>query len=332
MIVTLVIVSLFAQALTPEVIEHAQAGSAALDQGKFSVAIDEFKKVTELQPNSASGYVNLGDAYFRNGDYEHAIPVLEQGLKINPKLAGAEQTLGVSLLLIGNAAAAVPHLEKAPTPELLGLAYLETGRFMESVAAWQKVLSDHPNDLNALYYFSRATALASKQASDRLISLDRNSARTHEVIADRDTDMGRFADAVKEYTESVRLKSDVPGVHMALGRVMAATGNLKGAVEQFQEEAKLQPASADNYYFLGVSLIQHGLSKEALDALRRADELAPHSPGTLLALGKAALATGDSVQAEKSLTNVLTLVKDGDLAAQAHFQLSNLYRQSGKDG
>jgi tetratricopeptide (TPR) repeat protein len=301
-----------------------------LDQGKFSVAIEEFKKLTQLQPNSAPDYVNLGDAYFKNGNYELAIAALEQGLRLNPKLTGAEQTLGVSLLLLGNAAAAIPHLEKAPTPELLGLAYLETGKFMEAIGAWQKVLSDHPNDQNALYYLSRSTALASKQASDRLISLDRGSARAHEVMADRDTDMGRFADAVREYTESLRLKSDVPGVHMALGRAMAATGNLAGAVAEFQAEAKLQPANADNYYYLGIALLTHGLSKEAVEALGRADELAPDVPGTLLALGKAQQLTGDVSQAEKSLTKVLALVKDGDMAAQAHSELGGIYQKSGR--
>src|ERR1017187_6368724 len=93
---------LLLQSLTPEVIEHAQAGAAAQQQGRLDVAIQEFRRVTELQPNSAAGHANLGDAYFQNGEYGAAILELELALRLNPNLMGAHQTLGVALLVQGN--------------------------------------------------------------------------------------------------------------------------------------------------------------------------------------------------------------------------------------
>jgi tetratricopeptide (TPR) repeat protein len=330
MALALFFLSFLGQAITPEVIEHAKAGTAALEQGKLDIAIEEFRKVTELQPNSAPGYVNLGDAYFRNRNYDLAIPQLEHALKLNPNLLSAHQTLGVSLLVLGNAAEAIPHLERAPSAELLGLAYLETGRLADAIGAWQKALGEHPNDPDVLYFYSQATALASKQAFNRLLAIDPDSARAHEALADRDVEMGRLPDALKEYQASLRLKPYSPGVHLAAGKALVAAGNLPAAVLEFRTELSIRPSSAETYYYLGTTLIRQGQGSEALTALSRADQIAPNTPGTLLAISEAASLAGDKTRAENSLMKLLEVVKEGDLAAQAHLELADLYRKAGK--
>ena len=162
---------LFLQGLTPEVIEHAQAGVEAQKQGHFDVAVTEFRKVTELQPNSASGHANLGDAYFQTGDYAAAIPELETALRLNPNLIGTHQTLGVALLVQGDATGALPHLEKTHVPELLGLAYLETGKLGSAIMALHAALDRQPNDPDLLYYFSRATGMAGKRTFEQLAKM-----------------------------------------------------------------------------------------------------------------------------------------------------------------
>lgn len=331
MILALCFVALLAQGLTPEAIEHAQAGAAAMEQGKFTVAIGEFRKLTGLQPDTASGFANLGDAYFRNGNYDLAVPQLEHALKLQPNLLGAQQTLGVSLLLEGNAAEAISYLEKAPDAELLGLAYLETGRLADAIGAWQRALSEHPDDPDVLYYFSRATGLASKQALGRLMATDPGSARAHEAMADRDVDIGRLPEAIREYQESLRLKPDAPGVHLSAGKAFAAAGNWTAAVSEFRMESTLRPASAETFYYLGTALLKQGQASEALEALSRSNQLQPGTPGTLLATGKAAALAGDNAGAETFLKKLLEIDKENDLAAQAHFELAGIYRKSGRD-
>ena len=128
----------------------------------------EFRKVVELQPGVASGHANLGEAYFQNGDYGAAVPELQRALELNPNMMGTHQTLGVALLVQGNAEAAIPHLEKNHTPELLGAAYLETGRLGSAIMALQEALARQPNDADMLYYFGRATNLAAMRSLDRL--------------------------------------------------------------------------------------------------------------------------------------------------------------------
>ena len=381
---------LLLQSLTPEVIEHAQAGAAAQQQGRLDVAIQEFRRVTELQPNSAAGHANLGDAYFQNGEYGAAIPELELALRLNPNLMGAHQTLGVALLVQGNPEEALPHLEKMRTPELLGLAYLETGRLGSAITALQAALDRQPNDPDLLYYFGRATAfaskrtfdqlakvnpdlarkisaaadnesrppqdvvnlqqalakqpndadllfafsraaaLASRQAFDRILQSNANSARAHQVLAERYLESGRLPEAEREYAESLRLKPYTSNVHLALGDVFAAEGNWSAAVAQFRMESKLRPASADAFYSLGSVLLQQGQASGAVEELASADRLRPDTPQILLALGKAAFAANDAARAEASWIKLLGIDKESDLAASAHLELATLYRRAGR--
>ena len=53
-------------------------------------------------------------------------------------------------------------------------------------------------------------------------------------------------------------------------------------------------------------------------------------PETLYALGKAESLDGDVTAAEKFWLELLSIEKEGELAAQTHFALAALYRKQGK--
>jgi len=53
------------QTVSPEALQHLQAGADADKQRHFDVAIAEFKKVTELEPSFVDGFVNLDRPIWR---------------------------------------------------------------------------------------------------------------------------------------------------------------------------------------------------------------------------------------------------------------------------
>jgi tetratricopeptide (TPR) repeat protein len=380
---------LLLQALTPEIIEHAQAGAAAQKEGKWDVAIGEFRKVIELQPDSVSGHANLGESYFQGGDYGAAIPELERALQLNPNLMGTHQTLGVALLVQGSPEAALPHLEKTRTPELLGVAYLETERFGSAIMALQTALERQPGDPDMLYYLGRATALASKRSLDQLTKINPelarnglssdaesrlpqdvgelqkalakkpedpellaafsrsagraskqtfdlllqskpNSARAHQVLAERAAEGGRLREAAKEYAEALRIAPYAANVHLAFGDLLVALRDRPAAAVQYRMETQLRPLSAGGFYRLGSLLLQQGDLEVALEDLTCADILRPNSPQILQELGRAAFAANDIARAEASWVKLLDIEKTGALAATAHFELAMLYRRAGR--
>jgi tetratricopeptide (TPR) repeat protein len=318
------------QTVSPAVVRHVQAGMAAQKAGRLSEAIAEFKQVTELAPNLAAAFVNLGAAYMQNHEYGQAIDPLKRALQLNPELIGAGQMLGYALLAQGYSAEAIPYLEKAHVQDALGIAQLKTGKLSEAISNLQAALAKRPNDPELLYYLGRASGLLSKEAFDSLQTNYPDSARAHQALAENYAVLRQAPEAEKEYKEALKTRADTPGVHLALGRLYAAASEWPKAEAEYRAETKLEPGDAEAAYRLGDALLQEGKVKEASTELERADRLRPEMPETLYSLGKAASLAGDGSAAEKAWKQVIAIEEASSLAAQAHFSLAGLYRKQGK--
>jgi tetratricopeptide (TPR) repeat protein len=318
------------QTLSPEAAQHMQAGIAADKQKQFDVAITEFKKVTELEPTFADGFVGLGQTYMEKHDFASAVTPLKRALEVDPELAPAHQLLGYALLAQGYAAQAIPHLQKVQDRTGMGIAEIQTGQLAEAVANLQAALSERPNDQDLLYYLGRASGLLSKQSIDTLLAAYPDSARAHQALAENYFVLRQMPEAEKEYREALRLRPDTPELHLELGEVYAGAFQWAKAEEEFRAQAKLQPGNAEAAYRLGTALLEQGKAREARAELVRADKLMPDMPETLYSLGKAASLEGDTTAAEKEWTKLLTIEKETPLAGQAHFALAGLYRKQGK--
>lgn len=330
MIHILLMVWLAWQTASPEAMQHLQAGVEAEKQRHFETAITEFKKVTELEPKLADGFVNLGQAYMENRDYGSAIPALKRAVELAPDLAAAHQLLGYALLAQGYDAEAIPHLEKIHEQTALGIAQTNTGQLQKAVENLQAALAQHPNDPDLLYYLGRASGLLSKQAIDTLVAAYPDSARAHQALAENYYVLRQMPQAEKEFREALRLRPDTPELHLELGLVYAGSSQWSKAEEEFRAQTKMEPGNAEAAYRLGSALLQQGKAREARVELERSNHLLPDMPETLYSLGKAAALAGDSASAEKAWTKLLSMEKQSPLAAQTHFALAGLYRKQGK--
>ncbi len=319
------------QAVSPEAVSHAKAGTDALNQGRLTDAIGEFRKVTELAPELPAAFASLGQAYMQNGEYEAAIAPLKRALELNPELIGARQMLGYALLSAGYAAESIPYLEKVQALDALGVAQLRSGKLVEAMSNLLAALAKRPGDPDLMYYLGRASGMLSKQTFDALQSSQPNSARAHQILAETYTVLKNIPAAEKEYQEAIRLRPATPGLHLGLGELYVAASQWDKAETEFRAESKLQPGDAESAFRLGDALLREGKIKEARAALDRAGRLGPDMPETLYSLGKAASLDGDKAAAEKAWLAVVAIEKEGPIAAQAHFGLANLYRSQGNN-
>jgi tetratricopeptide (TPR) repeat protein len=318
------------QSVSPEGTQHMQAGVEAHKQGHFDLAIAEFRKATETDPNLAEAFLDLGEEFMQTRDYGAAIAPLKRALELNPNLDAAHLQLGYALLSEGYAAEAIPHLEHANALEALGIAQIDTGQYREAVANLSASLVKRPGDPDLLYYLGRAGGLLSKRAIDTLLAAYPDSARAHQALAENYFVLRQMPQAEKEYKEALRLRPELPNLHLELGQVYANSAQWPKAEEEFRAETKLQPGSAEAAYRLGSALLQQGKAREALPELERSNTLKPEMPETLYSLGKVASLNGDPVVAEKAWLKVIELEKETSLAAQAHFGLAGIYRKQGK--
>ena len=318
------------QAATSDAMQHLQTGLEARKQHQIDVEIAEFRKATELDPDFADAFVNLGAAYMEKHDYGSAIAPLKRALELSPDLPAGHQFLGYALLAQGYAAESIPHLERVGAQDALGIAQIQTGQLNEAVANFSAALAKRPGDPDLLYYLGHSSGLLSKSAIDTLLAAHPNSARAHQALAENYFVLRQMPQAEKEYQEALRLRPELPSLHLELGQVYANSAQWPRAEDEFRAETKLQPGSAEAAYRLGAALLQQGKTHEALSELKRSNDLNPDMPETLYSLGKAASLDGDAPTAEKAWTRVIELEKETSLAAQAHFGLAGLYRKQGK--
>jgi tetratricopeptide (TPR) repeat protein len=329
MIHFLLLAWLAGQSATSEALQHIQAGLDARKQHQIDAEITEFRKASELDPSLADAFVNLGAAYMEKHDYGAAIGPLKRALELSPDLPAAHQFLGYALLSQGYAAEAIPHLERVGARDALGIAQIQTGQLMEALGNFNEALAKRPNDPDLLYYLGRSGGLLSKGAIDTLIAAYPDSARAHQALAENYFVLRQMPHAEKEFQEALRLRPELPGLHLELGQVYANSAQWLKAEDEFRAEAKLQPGNAEAAYRLGSALLQEGKFHEARQELERADVLKPNMPETLYSLGKAASLDGDAMLAERSWNKLLEIERDTSLSAQAHFALATLYRKQG---
>jgi tetratricopeptide (TPR) repeat protein len=322
--------SLTAQTISPEAMQHWNAARDAESRKQFDAAVAEYHKVTELEPKVPMGFVSLGQVYMERGDFGGAIQPLKHALELDASVGPAHQLLGYALLAQGYAAEAIPHLETAHETGALGIAQLETGRFVEAITNLQAALQKRPNDPDLLYYLGRASGLLSKQSIDMLLAAYPDSARAHQSMAENLLVLRRTDEAQKEYEEALKLRPDTPHLHLELGQVFALASRWTEAEEQFRAESVRQPGNAEAAYRLGDALLRQGKAREAQSALEHSNKLQPQMPETLYSLGKAESLDGNTTAAEKSWLQLLSIEKEGELAAQTHFALAALYRKQGK--
>ncbi len=98
MIHAILLLAIALQSVSPEAAQHMQAGVEAHKQGHYDVAIAEFRKATETDPNLAEAFLNLGEEYVQTQDYVAAVAPLKRALELRPDLEDAHLQLGYALL------------------------------------------------------------------------------------------------------------------------------------------------------------------------------------------------------------------------------------------
>lgn len=177
----------------------------------------------------------------------------------------------------------------------------------------------------AAYWRARSYSELAYSCFDRLSSLNPNSARIHEILAQLDAGRFQWRKAEEEYKSAIRLAPSLPDLHLGLGTVYWQAGNWQRAEEELEQTLKLDPASRVASYELGDSYIEQHRWPAAITLLERAATDPVLSYRARMDLAQAQEQTGDSRGALKNLLLVANEDRDGVL----HYRLAMLYRKIG---
>jgi tetratricopeptide repeat protein/cytochrome c554/c'-like protein len=134
-------------------------GIGLLLQGDLAAAAAAFRRVNEVDPRYAAGFVNLGRVLVQEGDDAGAIAVLEHALEVDPQLAAGHYFLALALKARGRYDETLDHLRAASAKyprdkvvlDQIGRLLLLKRRPREAIAEFDNVLRVDPEDVAAHY-------------------------------------------------------------------------------------------------------------------------------------------------------------------------------------
>lgn len=138
-------------------------GIALLGQRQYARAIRAFTKVTELRPDYADAYINVGLANFMYQKFDLALKAYEQALKLDPNSMRAvfyqsqiyreQGKLDVAIEGFKKVLAVFPKLRDARME--LGSTYYQLKKFDLARAEFENLQTIDPDDLSAHYNLMR---------------------------------------------------------------------------------------------------------------------------------------------------------------------------------
>ena len=315
-----------AQSSEQDIETSFRAGQAALKQGDFHRAIEEFKKVLALDPTLVEAEVNLGLAYQSVLDYDAAARDLAHALRERPNLPGVNVIVGMDYLKLGSPEKAAPYLRHAleldpasrDAHDAMALYDLTQENVQGAAEQYRKIADLNPDKSAALYkighqYLDLAVRLAYRGAR-----LYPDSAWGHRFLGDMLLERARWDDAAKEYQKALAIEPQESGLHTLLGEAWLHAGKPEDAEAEFRHELQLD--SRFERAWLGLANLQlaKGQASEALASVNAVWQSSPEFLKTHPDFPSI------EVTRDTALASVSRLLDQPETPAK-HFLLSALY-------
>ncbi len=194
-----------------------------LEEDRYDEAIAELSEVVRLEPDIASGHLELGRALVHRQKYQEALPVLRTATEKNPSSGMAHYELGLALIKTGQWEAALPEMQAAVvcTPKSAQLhfysaaVHLRLKHIPEATAEFENSLKIDPDHFLAnLKYgemlFKVGDAAGALPKLMRAAKVDPKSAEAHAFLADAYRQLGQLQNASRERAKAAELKNQAP--------------------------------------------------------------------------------------------------------------------------
>lgn len=206
-------------------------------------------------PTNARAFASVGAAWLEAGKLEHAIPLLQRALRLDPLVAEVHNNLATALVDAGRPADAVEHFTAAlklkpgvaSTHYNFGNLLLQLGRVPEAIAQQQQALVARATFPEAQCALGNAYAAA-----------------------------GRGPEAAAAFRAALALQPALLPAHYGLATVLAAAGQYAEAIPHFEATIRGAPGAWEAHFAFGNALAQ---LRRYAEALARYDEVLRLNPG-----------------------------------------------------
>jgi tetratricopeptide (TPR) repeat protein len=217
--------------------------------GEYELAVTKLKDILKARPDLRDAWNLLGFAYLNLNSTLFAVTAFEQSYKLDPQLATTQYFLGISYAEIGRKDDAVVYLNyalsngfepKVVAKRKLADLYLELADYPKSVLAYEEILRENNQDINAfvrpiwIYLeFLNQPEKALKLGEAAVIAFPGN-AMSYNLLGWSQVGTQNYVEGEKNLLKSIQMDPAQAASHYNLGKLYEATSDTEKAKVQYQ--------------------------------------------------------------------------------------------------
>jgi len=227
-----------------------------------------------LPPKDANSYIQDGDKYQNENNFNMAVESYSNALKKDPKSIETHRKLAESYSKLGNNDLALQefaNIIKIDPSYILaynysGFIYSSLSKWDEAIKEFESALKIEPNNLYTLAHLGLAYKMAgriedAKKVLQKASEIDPNlddpeSKNVHNYLGLVYKDEGRLDDALVEYSKTLEHFPDDTKSRNRIGEIYEAQGKYPEAVDEYNQTLKISP--------------QDSFAKSRIEALQQA--------------------------------------------------------------
>ena len=262
-------------------------GAIALNEGNDSLAIENFKYVTENASWHVESWIRLGGLYFDNRRYEDAETIMREAIELFPNDFAVNLILGLSLTQQNKAVESKAYLKKAvelnPSDvnslSAYGFTLSQLQENEEAIEYLNRALRLDPNNVNVLgqlglIYNNLKMMAESDSLYELALQIDPKNALINNnyaySLSERDLGLERALEMIEIAMAADSSNSSYLDTY---GWIFFKLGDYDKAYYYIKKAIDVSDANAVLLEHLGDVLFMQGKKEEALDFWKRALEL-----------------------------------------------------------
>ena len=298
---------------------HTARGAAYANKRDHDLAITDWTKAIEKDPNEFMAYYGRGTIYGISGENDLAIKDYTMALEINPALTEVYVQRGIAYVANGEVELALDDYDRAirlnPNDTTAyvqrGIAYGTKGEINLAIKGFDEAIRLKPQFAEA--YYTRGAAHIEKNEFDlairdctKAIELDPNDAKGYYWLGRAYENKGDLNLAIEEFIKAMQRDPDFAETYIELGRVYSQKGENDKAVREFTKAIEIQSDDADFYWYRGLAYRREGNLNLAIGDFTKAIEQNPVFAEVYLDRG---CTYGESGNSDKALDDFTKLIQ-----------------------
>ena len=311
-----------------------QEAVEAQGRGDFTLAVRDYQRLLQIQPNSPDLRANLGAALVHLRRFDEAIANYRAALKLDSGNTAIQTNLGLAFFKKGDFRSAadqfqILHQADPHNPKfaiLLAQSYLPLGTYQQIIALLSPVMQAQPGNLDAAYALGSAllnTGDVEKGAPlMERVGKEGNSAEAYMLAGSALFKNGSYDRARPDLEAALQLNPDLLGLYTLVGMAEEQAGN-KDLAEKY-----LRSALSHNASDLQAVLHLAGVLYEKRDlkgAKLYIDKALELDPQSLFAVYLGALLKSKAGELEAAVKDLEKVTQAEPGWLQPHVELAALY-------